>query len=152
MRSLPSLASEIRRCIFHANCTCYLSGPLICYLSRGVPSPPWCFRGYFHPLFINLQGATLCSELPALHKPRVKTQNLISFECGIWILTVKCNAHSISQYYNFQNQKITMLENTGYITEPTALHFYQGHMSYGTCVWRGRNCSHLFRLTDSAEF
>ncbi|WP_419614027.1 hypothetical protein, partial [Thiolapillus sp.] len=55
------------------------------------------------------------------------------FECSIWILTVKCNAHGFSQYYNFQNQKITMLENIGYITELTAWHFYQGHMS-GTCV------------------
>ena len=50
-----------------------------------------------------------------------------------WILTVKCHAHGFSQYYNFQNQKITMLENTGYITELTAWHIYQGHMS-GTCV------------------
>ena len=47
------------------------------------------------------------------------------FECGIWILTstVKCNTHGFSQHYNFQNQKITMLENIEYITELTAWHF-----------------------------
>ena len=33
------------------------------------------------------------------------------FECSIWILTVKCNAHGFSHFYNFQKQKITMLEN-----------------------------------------
>ena len=45
---------------------------------KEVPSPPsWCFRGYFHPLFINLEDITLCSELPVLHKPWVKAQNLI---------------------------------------------------------------------------
>ena len=55
------------------------------------------------------------------------------FECSIWILTVKCNAHDFSHYYNFFNKKITMLKNVGYITELTAWHFYQGHVS-GTCV------------------
>ena len=119
---------------------------------EGVPSPPsWCFTGYFHPLFSNLEGLTLCSGLLALHKPWVKTQNLILNICSIWILTVKCNEHSFSQHYNFQNQKITMLENIGYITELTAWHFYQGHMS-GACVWEGGSCSHFFRLTHSAKF
>ena len=104
---------------------------------KGVPSPPfWCvtFKGYF----------------PALHKPWVKTQNLIWIQC-IWISTVKCNAHSFSQYYNFQNQKITMLKNIGYITELTAWHCYQRHMS-DTCVWHGWNRSHFFRLTHSTKF
>ena len=55
------------------------------------------------------------------------------FECSVWILTVKCNAHGFSQYYDFQNQKITMLKNIGYIPKLTAWHFYQGPMS-GTCV------------------
>ena len=55
------------------------------------------------------------------------------FECSIWVLTVKCNARGFSQYYNVRNQKITMLEYIGYITELTARHFYQGHMS-GACV------------------
>ena len=50
-----------------------------------------------------------------------------------------------SQYDNFQNQKITMLENKGYITELTAWHCYQGHMN-GTHVWRGGNHSHFFWL------
>ena len=54
---------------------------------KGVPSPPfWCFRRYFHPLFINLEGITLCSELTALHKPWVKTQNLIlNVVFGFWL-------------------------------------------------------------------
>ena len=73
------------------------------------------------------------------------------FECSIWILTVKCNAHNFSQYYNFQNQKITMLENIRYIIELTAWHFYQGHVS-GACVWREGNRSHFFRLTYSTKF
>ena len=34
-----------------------------------------------------------------------------NFECSVWILTVRCKAHGFSQYYNFENQKITMLEN-----------------------------------------
>ena len=72
-------------------------------------------------------------------------------ECSIWIWTVKCNAHGFSQYYNFQNQKITMLENMGYVTELTAWHCYQGHMS-STPVWRGGNRSHFFRLTYSTKF
>ena len=55
------------------------------------------------------------------------------FECNFWILTGECNAHGFSQYYDFRNQKITMLENIGYITKLTAWHCYQGHMS-GTCV------------------
>ena len=54
------------------------------------------------------------------------------FECSIYILTVKCNAHGFSQY-SFQRQKITVLENVGFITELTAWHCYQGHMS-GACV------------------
>ena len=55
------------------------------------------------------------------------------FECSIWILTVKCNTHGFLQCDNFQNEKITVLENIGYITELTAWHFYQGHKS-GICV------------------
>ena len=51
------------------------------------------------------------------------------FECSIWTLTVKCNAHGFSQYDNFQNQEITMLVNIGYITELTDWHCYQGPMS-----------------------
>ena len=110
---------------------------------KEVPSPPsWRFRGYFHPLFINLEGITLRSKLPALHKPRCEDSKY-NFECSIWILTVKCNAHGFSQYYNFQDQKITMIENIGYITELTAWYCYQGHMS-GTCVWRGGNRSQFF--------
>ena len=50
------------------------------------------------------------------------------FECSIWILTVKCYTHGFSQCYNFQNQKITTLENIGY-TELTSWHCYQGHMN-----------------------
>ena len=54
---------------------------------KGVPSPPsWCFKGYFHPLFINLEGITLYSKLPALYKPWVKTQNLIlNVVFGFWL-------------------------------------------------------------------
>ena len=37
-----------------------------------------------------------------------------------------------------------MFENMGYITELTAWHCYQGHMS-GTCVWRGGKLSHFFQ-------
>ena len=45
---------------------------------KGAPSSPsWCFRGCFYPLFIKLEGITLCSKLPALHRRWVKTQNLI---------------------------------------------------------------------------
>ena len=54
-----------------------MTGLPICCLSRGVPSPlSWCFRGYFRPIFINLEGITLCSEWSALHEPWVKTQIL----------------------------------------------------------------------------
>ena len=121
---------------------------------KGVPSSPsWCFRGYFHPFFINLEGITLmtlCSKLPDLHKPWVNTRKS-HFEWGIWILTVKCNAHSFSQYYNYQNQTIIMLENRCITTKLTPWHFYQGHRS-SACVWQGGNCSHFFRLTHSAKF
>ena len=48
------------------------------------------------------------------------------FEWGIWILTVKCNAHGFLQYYNFKNQKATVLENIWYTTELTAWHLMSG--------------------------
>ena len=36
---------------------------------KGVPSPlPRFFRGYFHPLFISLEGITACSKLLNFHK------------------------------------------------------------------------------------
>ena len=40
-------------------------------------------------------------------------------------------------YYNFQNQKITMPQNIGYITELTAWHWYHGHSHAGwyLCNW-----------------
>ena len=129
----------------------------------GTLPPSWCFRGYFHPLFINLEGMTLCSELLALHKLWVKTQNLIlNVVLGFWlyfdtashdiiIFRTRRFWHGFSQCYNFQNWKITMLEYTGYITELTAWRFYQGHMS-DTCVWWGGNRSHFFRLTYSPKF
>ena len=35
---------------------------------KGVPSPlPRFFSGYFHPLFINLEGITACSKLLNFH-------------------------------------------------------------------------------------
>ena len=118
---------------------------------KGVPSPPsWCFRGYFLPPLHQLGG--YYSVFRAASPSQAMGEDSKSyFECSIWILTVKCNAHGFSQYYNFQKQKMTMLENIGYITELTALHFYQGHMS-GTCVWRGENRSHFFRLMYSTKF
>ena len=40
---------------------------------KGVPSPPFrLFRGYFHPLLIDLEGTSLCSVRPALHKTLVQ--------------------------------------------------------------------------------
>ena len=81
----------------------------------------------------------------------VREDSKSDFECSVWILTVKCNAHNFSQYYNFQNQKVTMLENVGYITGLTAWRCFQGHSS-GTHLWRGGNCSHFFRLTHSTKF
>ena len=124
------------------------AGLPICYLSRGYLRPLLDgFTGYFHPLFINLEGITLCSELLALHKPWLKTKTLI-LNVVFVILTVKCNAHGFLQSYNFLNQKIIMLENTGYIPELTAWHCYQGHMK----VWRGGNRSRFFRLTHHTKF
>ena len=68
-------------------CLHRLKGLPICYLSRREPSPPsWCFRGYFNPLFIKLEGITLCSVLLALHKPWGKSQNLIlTVVFGFWL-------------------------------------------------------------------
>ena len=107
-------------------------GSQFAIFQEGTFTPFLMFSGYVYPLFINSEGITLCSKLPAL--PQAMSEDSTSyFECGIWILTVECNAHSFSQHYNFQNQKITMLENIGYITELTARHSYQDHMS-GTCV------------------
>ena len=48
---------------------------------NGVPSPPFrLFRGYLHPLLINLEGITPCSELPALYRTLVfKTKMKVVF-------------------------------------------------------------------------
>ena len=82
---------------------------------RGVPSPPSrCFRRYFHPLFTSLRGYQVFRA--ASPSQAVCEDSDSYFECGIWILTVKCNAFGFSHYYDFQNQRITMLENIGYIT------------------------------------
>ena len=118
---------------------------------QGVPSPPsWRFRGYFLPPLHQLRGYH--SVLKAASPSQAMSEDSkCYFECSIWILTAKCNAHGFSQYYNFQNQKITMLENIGYLSELTAWHCYQSHMS-GACVWQGENRSHFFRLTHSAKF
>ena len=88
---------------------------------KGVPSPPsWCFRGYFHPLFINLLSLCITSCQPfTSHEWRLRILfwMYLDFDCS-----VKCNAHGFSQCCNFQNQKITMLENVGFITELIAWH------------------------------
>ena len=54
---------------------------------KGAPSTPsWCFTGYFLPLFVNWDGITPPSELPAINKTWVKTQSLILSEVfGFWL-------------------------------------------------------------------
>ena len=91
---------------------------------KRVPSPPsWCFRGYFHPTLHQLRGYH--SVFRAASPSQAKSEDSKSyFEYSIWILTVKWNACGFSQYDNFQNQKTTMLEKIGYITEMTAWHFF----------------------------
>ena len=56
------------------------------------------------------------------------------FERSICIWTVKCNAHSFSQYYNFQNVKIKMLE--------------QGNVTFDSCVWAEKNKKSVDSLFD----
>ena len=109
--------------------------PNLLSLNRVPPPLSWCFRGYFHPLFISLEEYH--SVFRAARPSQAMSEDSKSYsEWSIWILTVKCNAHCFSQYYHFQNQKIIMLENRGYITELTAWHCYQGHMS--ECLTRGK--------------
>ena len=116
---------------------------------KGVPSPPsWCFRGYFHPLFINLEGITVIRAASPSHV--MSEGSKFYFECSVWILTVKRNAHGFSQYYNFQNQNITMLENIGYKWADSMALLPRSH-EWCLCLTRG-NHSHLFRLTHSAKF
>ena len=61
---------------------------------KGVHAPPsGCLRGYFHPLFIHLESVTLYSELPAFHKPWMRTQNLIlNVAFGFWLSSVTYTA------------------------------------------------------------
>ena len=116
---------------------------------KRVPWPPWCFGEYFHPIFINLKGITFFRTASL---SQAMSEDLKSyFKCSSWIFTVKCNAHGFSQYYNFQNKTITMLEDIGYIAEMTAWHLYQGDMS-DACVWWGGNRFNFFRLTHGAKF
>ena len=111
---------------------------------KGVPSlPSWCLQGYFYSLSINLEDIDHSVFQAASLSQAMSQDSKSYFECSIWISTVKCNAHSFS-HYNFQNQKITMLEMIGYITELTAWHFCHGHMS-GTFVWWGGNRTHFFQ-------
>ena len=49
---------------------------------KGVPSPALFIsniRGYFHPVFINLEGITLSQDLSVIKS---------HFECSIWVLSV----------------------------------------------------------------
>ena len=115
----------------HLHCGHVTSGLPMCYLSRGYLHPFLDVFGIFSPPLHQLRGYH--SVIQAASPSQVMSEDSKSyFECSIWILTVKCNAHGFSRYYNFQSQ-ITMLENIGYTTELTAWHFHVGHMS-GTCV------------------
>ena len=100
-----------------------ISGLPICCLSTGYPHPFLdVLGGIFSPL---LQHRGYHSVFRAANPSQAMSEDSKSnFECSLWILTAKCIAHCFSQYHNFQNQKITMLENMGYITELTAWHFY----------------------------
>ena len=83
------------------------------------------FWGVFSPLLHQLRGYH--SVFQAASPLQAMSEDSKSyFECSIWILTVKCNAHGFTQCYYFQNQKIAMLENIGY-TELKAWRCCQGH-------------------------
>ena len=102
---------------------------------EGTFDPFLMFQWVFSPPLHQLRG---CHSVFRAANPSQVTREYSKsyFECCIWILTVKYyNAYSFSQNYNFQNQKIAMFENIGYIykTELTVWHCYQGHTS-GTCV------------------
>ena len=116
----------------------------------GTFTPFLMFQGVFSPPLHQLRGYHSVVRAASPSQAMTKDSKYYS-ECSIWILTVQCNAQGLSQYCNFRNQKITMLEKIGYITELTAWHCFQGHMS-GTCVWRGGNHSHFFRLTQRTKF
>ena len=50
---------------------------------KGVPSPlPRFFRGYFHPLFINLKGITACSKLLNFNNTWVQQNHVLSVVSG----------------------------------------------------------------------
>ena len=73
-----------------------LSGLPVCYLSRGYLHPLLnVYGGIFTPLH-QLRGYN--SVLKAASPSQAMGEDSKSyFECSIWILTVKCNAHSFSQ-------------------------------------------------------
>ena len=109
-----------------------IKGSQFALFRGGTFTPFLAFLVVFLPTVHQLRGSHSVFRA-ASPSQAMREDSKSCFECSIWILTVTCNAQGMSQHYNFQNQKITMLENIGYITELTAWHCYQGYVS-GTCV------------------